>query len=224
MESNVTWDLDVGARPALPTLRIAEWIRALSPSVTEQERLHLLERVIEMLDLEALWTFAAVEDDLFVRDCAGAVPVTEETTAVLDLLLRRVGSGRCSAGGVRGQTVLPRGLRDARPLAVVFRDDGVGLVVAARLTKRSSLRSGELELFGVLAEALYAADLADRLEDRAEERFRRTTELRRRLDRLCAREIRDALDLVGGDRLAAAALVGVEPGRLTREMDRLDLV
>jgi len=221
METNATGELGVGARPALPALRIVEWIRALSPKVSEPERRRLLGWVAELLGLEAIWTFAPVEDDLFVRDCVGPVPVDEETAAVLDLLSRRLPRARARSGpaGVRGETLRPRGLRDAQPVVVVFRDDGQGLVLAARLGDRWTLRGRELELLGALAEGLHAVDL----DDRPEERSRRETALRARLDRAVARAIQEALDRTGGDRLDAAVLLGVEVGRLAREIDRLGL-
>jgi hypothetical protein len=219
MKNDITGELGVETSPELPTLRISDWIRTLGPVVTEPERSRILTRVTEVLGFEALWTLAPVEDDLFVRDCAGPVPVREETAAVLDLHARRRSRQGAGAAGVGCETARIPGLRDGRPVVVVFRNDGEGLVLAARLGERSPLATREVEILGALAEALHWADQ----EHRPEERSRRDEALRARLDRAVARAIREALDRTGGNRRDAAALLGVEMVRLAHEIDRLGL-
>jgi len=209
----VTW-------PALPGLQIADWIRSLGPVVTERERSGLLDRVTRALGFDALWTFAPVEDDLFVRDCAGPVPVDEETAAVLDLLTRRVSGARNGVAGLRGETVQPRGLRNGHPLAVIFRSDGRGLVLVARFGDRPSLRVREVELLGALTEVLRTVDLADQ----AAVRDLSAHHLNGRLDRAEARSIREALRRAAGDWGQAAVLLGVGVDRLAREIARLGLL
>lgn len=224
METNAKGDLGAGARPVLPDLRITEWIRALGPAVTEQERRRLLGRVVDLLGLDALWTFMPVEDDLFVRDCVGPVPTGEESAAVIELLWRRLEFGRRVRGGVRGETIHPRDSVDPVSLAVVYRDDGGGLVMAARLRKGQALRRNGLELMAALGVALLSIDQASRVGERTEDRNRRRELLRKRLDRVVARAIREVLGNSGGDRLEAAALLGVEADRLEREIARLGLL
>lgn len=215
-----TGDLGVGYHASIPVLRLAEGIRALGMGVSQSERQATLDRTAEAFGLEALWTFVAVEDDLFLRDCAGPVPESDESDAVLGLLGRRDYGVRRGSGGVRGETIRGAG---RRLLVVVFRDDGKGLVVAGRLGRRRVVRGRDLEVLGTLGEALRTADLAERPGALAEETSARQERLLGRLDRAAARAIREALDRVGGDRRQAAELLEVELGLLVREMDRLGL-
>ena len=82
-------------------LRLIRDLERLGPGAGHAVRAALLERVVEAVGAEALWTFAPVEDDLFLRDCAGPLPGEEEAAAAREHALGRERLAEIEAGAGR---------------------------------------------------------------------------------------------------------------------------
>lgn len=157
-----------------------------------------------------------VEDDLFLRDCVGAVPGSAELAAVLDAL---------EAGG----GVPARGLTRSRRILVFPPRTEAGPALAAAFDRdRAGPDAHELEILSCLSEALAVAETVDPAPeappDRASDQGRELPPaLRRRIDGLAAEWIRDALEQAEGDRADAARALAVSEEELDRWMDRLGI-
>jgi hypothetical protein len=183
----------------------------LAGSGSHPERQAGLERVARAAGAQDLWTFAMVEDDLFLRDCVGAVPGRREIAAVMDAL---------EANG----SVPARGRALSRRILVFPPCSEAGPVLAAAVhVERSEPDARSIELLACLSEVLATAEAAfgSRVGNRPEAV---PVSLRRRLDGLAAEIVRDALDRADGDHAAAAARLGVSEDELAHWAVYLDLL
>ncbi len=173
----------------------------------EQRRTEL-SRLREAMEIEDLWTFAVVEDDLFLRDCIGAVPGDDEIAAVVAAL------GAGSENAVEVNT-------PSRVLVIVPATVATGLVVTAAFNHDAGTSPVTFELLECLREALLAGELSgDRVGDDGEPM---PGSVEDRLERLAADRIRHAMVQAGGDGGRAAEYLGVSSAELARWRKRLDL-
>lgn len=186
------------------------------PDRAARSRQARLERIARASGVEDLWTFAVVEDDLFLRDCVGAVPGSAELAAVLDALE--------ADGGVPA-----RALTRTRRVLVFPRPTGRGPVLAAAFDRLADGPDPHaIEILACLSQALAMAESAvldretpgDRASDPGDE-F--PSNLHRRIHGLAAEWIRDAFDRAGGDRAEMARELGVSEQELDRWMSSLGL-
>ncbi len=59
-------------------LRLVRDLEELGPGLSQEGRSRLLARVADQVGASALWVFAPVEGDLFLRDAVGTLPETEQ--------------------------------------------------------------------------------------------------------------------------------------------------
>lgn len=184
------------------------------PDRAARTRQARLGRIAEASGIEDLWTFAVVENDLFLRDCVGAVPGSAELAAVLDALE--------ADGGVPA-----RALTRTRRVLVFRPRTGRGPVLAAAFDRLGDGPGAHaIEILACLGQALAAAEPVapapevpgDRTSDEGGEL---SSALHRRIDGLAAEWIRDAFDRAGGDRVDAARELGVSEEELKRWMSAL---
>lgn len=71
-----------GETAPVSVLRLIRDLEGLRPGAGHELRRALLARVVEAVGADALWTFAPVEDDLFLRDCVGPLPAEAETAVL----------------------------------------------------------------------------------------------------------------------------------------------
>jgi hypothetical protein len=201
------------------TLHAIDDLWSLARSEPHPERQAGLERVARAAGAQDLWTFALVEDDLFLRDCVGAVPGNEEIAAVVDAL---------EANG----SVPARGRARSRRVLVFPPRFGPGPVLAAAIgLDRAEPGPRGLELLACLGEVLGAAEAtagphgvhgsppetpppAGSPGGSPEREAAVPDPLRRRLDGLAAEIVRDALDRADGDHPAAAVHLGISEDEL----------
>lgn len=189
-------DTDPRAHPdrVLPPLAVVGDLASLGHGLDQEARQTVLTRVARWIGASDLWSFVRVEDDLFLRDCVGAVPDAGEIARVLDHSSDR-------ADPLDGH------------LLVHPRVEGVGLVLAAALGEQAPPPTArDREIFDCLASALAAEDATDARSAASRARLRAC------LGRLTANLIEDALALCDGDRDLAADVLEVSRS----ELDRLE--
>lgn len=116
-----------GTAPLI-AIRLARDLDRLSESLAEAERSEILGRIVETVGAEALWTFAEAAEDLFLRDCVGAVPGDETLERIESARRRLAEAGERGVEGIgfdtwSGTGLLFRPVEDEVLVAVLFPAD-----------------------------------------------------------------------------------------------------
>ncbi len=67
-------------------LRLVRDLETLGPSLSQERRSELLSRVVDEVGASALWVFAPVDGDLFLRDVVGTLPEADDAERVASTL------------------------------------------------------------------------------------------------------------------------------------------
>ena len=94
----------------LTAIRLARGLDRLSERLPEIERSEILGRIVEAIGAEALWTFAEAAEDLFLRDCVGAVPGDETLERIESARRRLAEAGGRGVEGIGFETRTVTGL------------------------------------------------------------------------------------------------------------------